>query len=157
MKIIEVPANDAARIVPLLEGMHAIHAIQQPARHRSDPPAAELETWLTDWLQEPQMHALAAESPTGALLGYLIYGEEDRAALPVREGERRLMLHHIAVQEAWQRMGVGKALIGEMKARAAADGITVIAATYAPFNAASAALMGSQGLEPVLVMAEWRG
>lgn len=157
MKIIDIPAAEAARIVPLLEELHAIHAAHQPARHRADAPAAELESWLKDWLEDPKVHALAAESPTGTLLGYLIYGEEERPALPVRDGETRLMLHHIAVQEAWRRMGVGKALMAEMKARAAEKGITVIAATFAPFNTASGALMASQGLEPVLTVAEWRG
>lgn len=156
MKIIEIPAEKSARIVPLLEELHAIHAAQQPARHRADPSAAELENWLAEWLAEPGVHALGAESPTGALLGYLIYAVEDRPALPVRDAETRVMLHHIAVQEAWQRMGVAKALMAEMKARAAQEGISVIAASYAPFNSASAALMASQGLEPVLVMAEAR-
>ena len=66
------------------------------------------------------------------------------------------MLHHIAVQEAWQRMGVGKALIARMKANVCAKDITTIATTYAPFNDASAALMAGMGLLPVLTVAEWR-
>lgn len=156
MEIKDIAPEDSARLVPLLEELHALHAAHQPARHRADPPAADLQNWLEDWLKDPQVAALAAESPTGALLGYLIYGVEDRPALPVRNAETRIMLHHIAVQEPWRRMGVAKALMAEMKARAARDGIQVITAGYAPFNTASAALMASQGLEPVLVMAESR-
>jgi GNAT superfamily N-acetyltransferase len=156
MEIIDIPPAGAARLVPLLEDLHAIHVAGQPGRHRADPPAAELEGWLADWLKDPDVHALAAESPTGALLGYLIYAVEERPALPVRDAETRLMLHHVAVQEAWRRMGVAKALMEAMKARADRDGIRVITATYAPFNAASAGLMASQGLEPVLTVAERR-
>ncbi|WP_259998187.1 hypothetical protein [Leisingera sp. M523] len=53
-------------------------------------------------------------------------------------------------------MGVGKALVEAMRAQALAAGATVVAATYAPFNTASAALMQGMGMDPVLTMAEWR-
>lgn len=66
------------------------------------------------------------------------------------------MLQHIAVAETLRRKGIARALMAEMKARAAARGISVIATTYAPFNTASAALMQSMGLEPVLTLAEAR-
>jgi len=156
MKIIDIPTSDAARLVPLLQDLHALRVTQQPKRHPTVPCARDLETWLGQWLQGEDIHALAAESPQGAILGYLIYQVEHRAALPVRPAETRAMLHHIAVQQAWQRMGVGKALMAAMKARVREQGITVIATTYTPFNAASAALMSGMGLEPVLTVAEWR-
>lgn len=156
MKIISIPAAAAARLVPLLEELHAVHAAHQPARHRANPSEAELESWLAKMLEQPGIHALGAESPSGTLLGYLLFSVEKRPAMPVRAAETRMMLEHIAVQKAWQRMGVGKALIETMKTRAAEDGVDVIAASYAPFNSASAALMASQGLEPVLVTAEAR-
>ncbi|MGR3758676.1 GNAT family N-acetyltransferase [Roseobacteraceae bacterium NS-SX3] len=156
MKITGIHAGEAHRLVPLLQELHALHVAHQPRRHLADPGTEELTAWLGGWLQQEGICALAAESPQGALMGYLIYGIEDRPALPIRAAETRVMLHHIAVQEAFRRMGVAKALMAEMKARAAARGIGVIAATYAPFNTASAALMAGMGLEPVLTMAEWR-
>ncbi|KIC07309.1 acetyltransferase [Leisingera sp. ANG-M1] len=156
MKIIEIPAADAKRLLPLLQDLHALHAAYQPERHIPEPGSAELAQWLEGWLKEESVSALAAESPQGALLGYVIYELQDRPALPVRAAEIRAMLHHISVTEAWRRMGVGKALLGEMKARSLEAGATVVAATYAPFNTASAALMKGMGMEPVLTMAEWR-
>ena len=157
MKIIDIPASKAARLVPLLQDLHALHVTHQPDRHTANPCANALEEWLSDWLASEGMYALGAESPQGALLGYLIYQIEYRAALPVRAAETRAQLHHIAVQEAWQRMGVGKALMAEMKAQVSAKDISVIATTYAPFNEATAALMTGMGLKPVLTTAEWRG
>jgi GNAT superfamily N-acetyltransferase len=156
MKIIDIPASDAARLVPLLQDLHALHVTHQPARHTTDPERKELEAWLHEWLASEGLYALGAESPQGALLGYLIYQIEQREALPIRAAETRAMLHHIAVQVAWQRMGVGKALIAKMKANVCAKDITTIATTYAPFNDASAALMTGMGLLPVLTVAEWR-
>ncbi|MBE1283057.1 MAG: GNAT family N-acetyltransferase [Rhodobacteraceae bacterium] len=156
MQIIDIPAPDAERLVPLLQDLHALHVEHQPGRHRPDPDSGDLARWLEDWLAQDGVHALAAESPQGALLGYVIYVLEDRSALPVRTPEKRAMLHHISVADAWQRMGVGKRLMEAMRTRALKDGATVIATNYAPFNTASAALMQSMGLEPVLTMAEWR-
>ena len=156
MKIIDIPASDAARLVPLLQDLHALHVAHQPDRHKADPCDKDLVAWLGKWLAAEGLYALGAESPQETLLGYLIFQIEHREALPIRAAETRAMLHHIAVQEAWRRMGVGKALITEMKAKVRAQGIEIITATYAPFNAASAALMAGMGLAPVLTVAEWR-
>lgn len=156
MKIIEIKTGEAHRLLPLLQDLHALHAAYQPERHIPAPGSEALAAWLREWLEEEQVCALAAESPQGKLLGYAVYELQHRPALPVRPAETRAMLHHISVTEAWRRMGVGKALVEAMKARALDAGATVIAATYAPFNTASAALMKGMGMEPVLTMAEWR-
>ncbi|WP_291728689.1 GNAT family N-acetyltransferase [Leisingera sp. F5] len=156
MKIIEIPAVEADRLLPLLQDLHALHAEHQPERHVPAPGNDDLAAWLQDWLQEGNVYALAAESPQGMLLGYLIYELQNRPALPIRAAETRAMLHHISVTEAWRRMGVGKALLEAMRAQALAAGATVVAATYAPFNTASAALLQGMGMDPVLTMAEWR-
>lgn len=156
MNIIEVPASDAGRLLPLLHDLHALHVHHQPRRHVAEPSSDALEVWLKDWLGKDTVTALAAESPQGALLGYALFEIEQRPALPVRAAETRGMLHHIAVAEAWRRMGVGKALVEAMKTRALAQGASVIAASYAPFNTASAALMQGMGMEPVITVAEWR-
>ena len=156
MRIIDIPASEAARLVPLLQDLHALHVTHQPARHTTTPDQQELEGWLHDWLATEGVFALGAESPQGALLGYLIYQIEHREALPVRAAETRATLHHIAVQDVWQRMGVGKALVEKMKAEICAKNVPVIVTTYGTFNEASAALMTSMGLQPVLTVAEWR-
>ncbi|WP_425411828.1 GNAT family N-acetyltransferase [Leisingera aquimarina] len=147
---------EADRLLPLLQDLHASHAAHQPARHTPPLGSTDLAVWLQVWLREENIVALAAESPQGALLGYLIYELQNRPALPIRAAETRAMLHHISVTEAWRQMGAGKALVEAMRAQALAAGATVVAATYAPFNTASAALLQGMGMDPVLTMAEWR-
>lgn len=156
MKITDIPASEAHRLLPLLHDVHALHVAQQPERYTAHPADADLATWLQDWLSQDNVFALGAESPQGALLGYAIWELEQRPDLPVRAAETRAMLHHIAIAEAWRRMGVGKALISTLKERATEQDATVVATTYAPFNTASGALMQSMGMEPVLTMAELR-
>jgi ribosomal protein S18 acetylase RimI-like enzyme len=156
MKILDLPACDAARLIPLLQDLHALHVKHQPTRYAADPSDADLTLWLQEWLQDEGMNAVIAESPQGALLGYVIFGIEHRPALPVRSEEKRIMVHHIATAPAFRRMGVGLALLTAVKQRAAEAGIKTIATTYAPFNSASKALFQSIGFEPVMTFAEWR-
>ena len=66
------------------------------------------------------------------------------------------MVHHIITAKAFRRMGVGLALLNAVKHQAETLDIDTISTTYAPFNAASAALFQSFGLQPVMVAAEWR-
>lgn len=127
MKIIDLDADQAARLVPLLQDLHALHVAHQPERHLPEPTNASLEHWLQDWLAQEGITALLAESPQGAPLGYLVYAVEDRPALPIRAAERRIMVHHISVAEPFRRMGVGQALVSEVKRRAQERGIGIIA------------------------------
>lgn len=157
MDLIDISPEDAHRLIPLLQDLHALHVAHQPDRYLAAPDDAALTRWLTEWLSETSVTARAAVSPQGSVMGYMIYGIEHRPALPVRQAETRAMLHHIAVSESWRRMGVGSALIADLKRAVAAQGIQIVATTYAPFNSASAALMARMGLKPVNVMAEWRG
>lgn len=156
MKIQDLPSKEAIRIVPLLRDLHALHVQEQPKRFLASPTEQELELWLQDWLSQPKTHAIAAESPQGAIMGYTIFVEENRPWLPVRAQETRLMIHHLAVHSPFQRMGVGTALITEARKRAISLDVSSIGTSYAPFNAASAALFSRLGLEPVLTFAEWR-
>lgn len=156
MHIQNLPPSEAARLIPLLQDLHRLHVAHQPDRHPENPDDLHLTQWLSDWLQQDGITALEAQSPQGALLGYLIYELEQRPALPIRKAEHRLMVHHIAVAQPFRRMGVGTALLTEVKRRAKTHDVDTIATSYAPFNTASQGLFSGMGLEPVTVFAEWR-
>lgn len=156
MKIQQLPPNEAARLVPLLQDLHSLHVAHHPDRYQAEPKDETLTDWLQDWLQEDSITALTAQSPQGALMGYVVFGLEDRPALPVRFGARSLMVHHIAVAAPFRRIGVGAALLAEVQLRAKALKVTSIATSYAPFNTASQALFASIGLEPITIFAERR-
>ncbi|WP_417713023.1 GNAT family N-acetyltransferase [Pseudophaeobacter arcticus] len=156
MEILDLPPGEASRLIPLLQDLHALHVEHQPARYPAAPSDAALGQWLHEWLQQEDITALIAESPQGALLGYVLFGIEHRPPLPVRFEETRVMVHHIITAKDFRRMGVGQALLTAVRQRAEAQGIGTIATTYAPFNKASAGLFESQGLRTALTMAEWR-
>ncbi len=156
MKIVPLSPAEAPRLVPLLLDLHQLHVDHQPARHKANPDEAALITWLTDWIAQDAVHALAAESPQGGLLGYVIFEEQERPDLPVIVGGTRVYLHHIAVKDAMRGMGIGKALVSAVKAHAQSINAVSLQTTYAPFNTASAGLMQAMGLEPVIIQAELR-
>ncbi|OIQ45953.1 MAG: GNAT family N-acetyltransferase [Roseobacter sp. MedPE-SW] len=156
MKILDLPAIEAGRLIPLLQELHGLHVAHHPARYPASPSDAELQHWLQDWLAQDSVTALIAESPQGALLGYVIFEVEHRPPLPVRFKETRVMVHHIIAAKAFRRMGVGLALLNAVKHQAKSQGINTIATTYAPFNTASAGLFQNLGLQPVITVAEWR-
>lgn len=148
-----IDAGEAACILPLLEQVHALHVEARPEHFPADPDRGELLAFLRDWLSRDGVTALVALGADGAALGYLICEVETRAPSLLSLGERRGMLHHVAVDRAWRRSGIGLALIEDMKARLRAEGIACIVTVYAAFNGPSAALMRRAGLEPFNIIA----
>ncbi len=148
------PAN-AHRLLPLLHQVHESHLRHQPRRYAPLPEDARMIAHLRGWLSEPGVVALGYDEGE-SLRGYAIYKVEKLAATPFRRGETRVMLHHICVDAAYRRRGIGMALMDEIRARLRREGAQVLATTYAEFNTASAELMARAGLRPVVSFAEWR-
>jgi ribosomal protein S18 acetylase RimI-like enzyme len=149
-----IATEEVACILPLLEQVHAIHAEARPEHYPANPDRNDLLVFLRDWLSDGGATALVAFGPDGLALGYLIFEIETRAPSLLRHGQRRGMLHQIAVDRAQRRAGIGLALIEEMKARLRSEGVARMVATYGSFNDASAGLMRKAGLEPYTIIAE---
>ncbi len=155
MPICEIRPDQCSRILPLLHQVHDLHLQHQPVRYAPLPTDRDMCAYLQDWLSRHSVQALGFEAD-GALAGYAIYEIEERSSSPFRPPETRAIVHQISVDTAFRRQGVGTALMAEVKARLLAAGGTVVAASFAEFNCASAALMARCGLQPVMSMAEWR-
>lgn len=155
MTICEIPANEAERLLPLLHQVHDLHLQHQPDRYTSLPKDKRMCDYLRDWLSQPNVHALGFEVDD-VLAGYTIYEIETRSASPFRLSETRAMVHQISVDASFRHQGIGTALMHEVRTRLIASGGTVVAASFADFNTASAGLMARCGLRPVASLAEWR-
>jgi GNAT superfamily N-acetyltransferase len=154
MHLHSLPAHEAATLVPLLQDLHDLHVAHHPERYPADPCPQVLTTWLTEWLTDDMVHALVAESPTGTIMGYVIWEFQERSASPLTTGGARAMVHHVMVAAPFRRLGVGKALLKAVRDQAQTEGAVRIAASYAPFNTASAALMASMGMQAATIHAE---
>ena len=148
-----LPAHEAAQLLPLLAEVHNIHVAAQPSRYVKDPDPREILPWLKDWLSGDHLYCLAS-GPSGDLTAYLIYEVQRHETSPLTPPRNRAMLHHISVAPTHRRTGLGRALITAMRDDLRTQGVAQIAVTYSSFNTASAALMRSEGLLPVIEMAE---
>jgi ribosomal protein S18 acetylase RimI-like enzyme len=149
-----IGADEAALLPPLLAQVHDLHVRAQPGQFRADPDPEEVLAFLQGWLSQEEATALVAFGPDGRALGYVIFEVETRAPSALNLPRRRGMLHHVAVDRAARRAGLGLALIEEVKARLRAQGVERLATIHGAFNAPSAALMRKAGLEPLNVIAE---
>jgi ribosomal protein S18 acetylase RimI-like enzyme len=145
---------NAECIIPLLEQVQAIHAEAHPDHFFAKLHRKEVVSFLHDWLSHKEVTELVALNPEGTVLGYLIFDVEMRKASALTPAQVRGMLHHVAVDQACRRVGIGSALLGEMKARLRNQGVVRVRTVYAAFNSPSAALMRKAGMEPFSIIAE---
>lgn len=152
MQISELSPDRSTVIVPLLQQVHALHVAHEPHLLHADPDPQSLTEFLSNWIKKDSVTALII-GPPETPCAYLIYEVEKRPGSVLTQPETRVTLHHISVDAAHRRQGLGRALITEMTHRARAAGIDRIATTFAPFNTASAALMKACGLTPHRILA----
>ena len=149
-----IEPSEAARLVPLLAALHAVHAKARPDILRADPPSDELRDILETMLGKEGSVGLVAVAPDSAILGYAIY-EVERHGATALDAERCWgILHHIAVEAAHRREGIGTALIEAMRAGLRAEGIPRMRTAYWAFNRASESLMRKAGFAPFHIVAE---
>ena len=151
----ELEPQDAACLIPLLRQVHDLHVIAHPDLYRAEPPDQDLAAFLQNWIARPEVTALIAGTVPNPS-GYLIYEIETRPASVLRHAETRAMLHHICVEAAARREGIGQAMIGKMAETLRARRISNMVTTYAAFNSASAALMARAGFAPLTIVAAQR-
>lgn len=155
MTITRLPAAEAHLLVPLLRQVHDLHSARQPLRYAPTPDAGVLAEWLHDWLLHAHVVALVARQGP-EVQGYAAVEIESRPASLFHPGESRGVLHHISIDAAHRRQGIGTALVQAVQAHLLQRDIPTLVTSYASFNTASARLMARCGLHPVTIRAEWR-
>lgn len=70
---------------------------------------------------------------------------------PLTHGYRALHIHHICVDEAFRRQGIGRALVEAVREAGAGQGIARLTADVWDFNAAAKRLFERCGLSPYMV------
>ena len=152
MTITRLPPEHAHCLVALNLQVQAVHSAEEPDRYVTDPDPEAVAAFLTDWLAEPHVTALIS-GPQDAPTGYLIYEILKRPKTALRQAECRAMLHHICVDEAHRRMGIGRELISAFKDQDDVRAADSLRTSYAAFNTASAELMRAMGFVPSVIFA----
>ena len=152
-KIVDLQANDAGILLPLLEQVQKLHVDARPDIFRGDASLAEREEFLRQFIAREGVTALVCLQQDTAI-GYLIYELQERGPSALKQAGRVGFLHQVGVEAAHRRRGIASALLEEMKTRLRAAGATSIRSEHYAFNAPSAQLMTSAGMQPLRITVE---
>lgn len=144
MKIRRASANDAEIVSALNSEVQQVHADLLPDLFK--PPSAET-------FPATLVHQLLTDPTTYIFIGYLdgepagyIYAQIiRRAENSLRYASERLYIHHISVKQAYQRHGVGEALIQAVVGLAKEQGISTMALDVWSLNTKARAFFAAQG------------
>ena len=153
MLIREAVEADMPRICALNDVVQRLHADHRPDVYRRPAEPEGLLTILNKARTEPAWRLWVAE-PEIDVQGYVATELIEKSETALREPHSEGHIHHISVDPAARRNGVGRALAQHAIAvlrEQRADRITV---GYWAFNKPSEALFGSLGFEPASVYAE---
>ncbi len=156
MLIREAVEADMPRISALNDVVQRRHAVHRPDVYRWPAEPEGRLAILNMARSEPAWRLWVAE-PESDVQGYVATELIEKTETALRKPHYEGHIHHISVDPAARRKGVGRALaqhaIAALKEQRA-DRITV---GYWAFNKPSEALFGSLGFEPASVYAEFGG
>lgn len=152
-RIVDLQANDAGILLPLLEQVQKLHVDARPDIFRGDAPPTERDAFLRQFIAREGVTALVCLQQDTAI-GYLIYELRERGPSALKQAARVGFLHQVGVEAAHRRRGIASALLEEMKTRLRAAGATSIRSEHYAFNAPSAQLMTSAGMQPLRITVE---
>jgi len=133
---------------------HEMHLARRPDYFRPTR-ADELAAWLRDLLDEPTTAAWIAEEEDFPV-GYVLTFFHERAGNPFGHARRWCEIDQIAVDPAWRRRGIGRALMGAALEASRARGVHDVELFSWAFNTEAQALFRGFGFEPRVVAFERR-
>jgi len=133
---------------------HEMHLARRPDYFRPTR-ADELAAWLRDLLDEPTTAAWIAEEEDFPV-GYVLTFFHERGEDPFRRAWRWCEIDQIAVDPAWRRRGIGRALMAAALAEAGKRGVRDIELASWAFNIEAHALFRQFGFEPRIMRFERR-
>ena len=136
--------NDAEIISALNAEVQQVHADALP--HLFKPPSEETfsAAFVRPLLVDPNTYIFIG-SANGAPVGYIYAQIIRRAETSLRYAWDRLYIHHLSVNQAYQRHGVGQALIHAVVRVAKDQGISTIALDVWSLNTKARAFFAAQG------------
>ena len=136
--------NDAESIAALNAAVQHVHADALP--HLFKPPSAETfpASLVRQLLADPNTYIFLA-SANGTPVGYIYAQILRRAETSLHYAWDRFHIHHISVNHASQRQGVGQALIQTAVRVAQEHGIATLALDVWAMNTQARAFFAAQG------------
>lgn len=153
MSVRKATEADIDQLSALSVGIQLLHAKGRPDLFRA-PDQEALRTFLADRLASGAIVLIADLDGTTA--GYLFAELNARPANPFRHATKSLYVHHIAVDPAMQRRGVGQQLLNAAVAIGQAESVDAVRLDSWSFNRDAHTFFQAEGFEPLNVVFERR-
>jgi ribosomal protein S18 acetylase RimI-like enzyme len=146
--------GDAHALAALNRAVHDMHLARRPDYFKATR-ADEVTAWFRDRLDEPTTAAWIAEAE-GRPVGYVLTFFHDRGENAFCRPRRWCEIDQIAVDSAWRRRGVGRALMAAALAEAETRGLRSVELFSWAFNTDAHAMFQRLGFEPRMLRFERR-
>jgi ribosomal protein S18 acetylase RimI-like enzyme len=153
MSVRRATEADLDRLSALSEGIQRLHAEGRPDLFRA-PDYEVLRAFLADQLTSGAIVLIA--DLDGTVAGYLLAEVSARSANPFRHASKSLYVHHIAVDAAMQRRGVGQRLMDAAVTIGRAEGVDAVRLDSWSFNQDAHTFFEAEGFTPLNVVFERR-
>jgi len=146
--------GDAHALAALNRFVHETHLARRPDYFKP-VRADEAAAWFRERLEERTTAAWIAEAE-GRPVGYVLTFFHERGENPFHRPRRWCEIDQIAVDPAWRRRGIGRALMGAALEASRARGVHDVELFSWAFNTEAQALFRGFGFEPRVVAFERR-
>ncbi|WP_166984084.1 GNAT family N-acetyltransferase [Paramicrobacterium fandaimingii] len=153
MSVRRAAEADVDRLSALSIGIQRLHAEGRPDLFRA-PDHEALHTFLAEQLANGAIVLIADLDGTAA--GYLLAEINARPANPFRHASKSLYVHHIAVDPAMQRRGIGKQLMDAAVTVGRAKNVDAVRLDSWSFNHDAHTFFEAEGFTPLNVVFERR-
>jgi GNAT superfamily N-acetyltransferase len=133
--------GDEHALAALNRFVHEMHAARRPDYFKP-PHVDETAAWIAE--------------EEGFPVGYVLTFFQDRCDDPFRRARRWCEIDQIAVDPAWRRRGIGRALMAAALAEAGKRGVREVELSSWAFNTDAHAMFRQFGFEPRVVRFERR-
>lgn len=153
MSVRRAAEADLNRLSALSVGIQQLHAQGRPDLFRA-PDREELRRFLAEQLASGAIVLIADFD--GTIVGYLLAEISARPANPFRHASKNLYVHHIAVEPATQRRGIGQELMDAAVAIGRAEHVSAVRLDSWSFNHDAHSFFEAEGFVPLNVVFERR-
>jgi GNAT superfamily N-acetyltransferase len=115
IQILPATLSDLDDLTRLNRDVQDAHVRMYPDLFRADWDAAGVKEFWRLRVQD-RANAVAIAKLDAIAVGYIWFEIQERLADPFTHGKRRIRIHHVSMDLAWRRHGVGSALFDHVEA-----------------------------------------
>jgi ribosomal protein S18 acetylase RimI-like enzyme len=132
MQVRTAGPDDVPALARLNAEVQALHRSARPDRY-TDPPVAEIEGWMLQLIEDPEVVVLLAEQD-GAAVGFAVVHRNQSAGNVFALPRLSAMVDALGVTRAARRRGAGRALMAAAEEQARTWGVASISLDVLSFN-----------------------